>query len=119
MLAMRQGRYPAGADEIALTDGAAQLLNTRVGASLRLGGVDRTVVGLVENPAKLGDEFALLAPSPDAPRQSVDRPVVRLEGFIEGQTPELVPTSSARGEGRTRRPPPPSSCLCCRRWSCF
>ncbi|MEP6660375.1 MAG: FtsX-like permease family protein [Acidimicrobiales bacterium] len=71
MLALRQGRFPAQADEIALTDGAAQSLNTHVGASLSLEGVDRTVVGLVENPGKFSDEFALLAPSADAPRQSV------------------------------------------------
>jgi putative ABC transport system permease protein len=71
MLALRQGRYPARADEVALTDGAAQLLNTHVGASISLGGVERTVVGVVENPGRLSDEFALLAPSPDAPRQSV------------------------------------------------
>jgi putative ABC transport system permease protein len=64
-LALRSGRYPRGTGEVALTDAVASTLEAGVGASLRLGGVDRTVVGLVENPEKLDDEFALIAPTPD------------------------------------------------------
>lgn len=62
MLALRSGRYPAAADEVALTDGAAELLAAGIGDRVRLGGVQRTVVGRVENPSDLDDEFALAAP---------------------------------------------------------
>ena len=71
MLARRAGRYPVASDEVAVTDEVAATFGVRVGDRLPLGGVDRTVVGLVENPADLSDEFALVAPSPAAPPQSV------------------------------------------------
>jgi putative ABC transport system permease protein len=59
MLALRAGRYPRTAGEVAVTDGVADSLRTGVGRVLELGRVRRTVVGLVENPGKLNDEFAL------------------------------------------------------------
>jgi putative ABC transport system permease protein len=61
-LALLEGRYPAGG-QIAITDGMADILNVDVGASLALDGVSRTVVGIVENPGNLGDEFVLVPPS--------------------------------------------------------
>ena len=69
--ALRSGRYPRG-DEIALTDGAAASLGVAVGDHLGLDGVDRTVVGIVENPADIDDEFALVAPG-DPARDDADR----------------------------------------------
>jgi putative ABC transport system permease protein len=65
-LALRHGRLPRAADEVALTATAADLLDTSVGHRVTL--VRRTyeVVGLVENPADLDDQFALVAPH--APR---------------------------------------------------
>jgi putative ABC transport system permease protein len=71
MLALIQGRYPTGAGEIALTDDVAAILGTSVGDALTLDGRDRTVVGFVENPGDLSDEFALVSPSHDDPPQSV------------------------------------------------
>lgn len=62
MLALRQGRYPNAADELAVTDGAARNLKVAVGQRVTLGGLSRTVVGLVENPSDFDDEFALVAP---------------------------------------------------------
>jgi putative ABC transport system permease protein len=61
-LALRQGAYPAGS-QVAVTDGVAGLLGLDIGASLALDGVSRTVVGVVENPGNLADEFVLVAPS--------------------------------------------------------
>jgi putative ABC transport system permease protein len=63
LLALRRGRYPTGADEVAVTDGVAESLRLELGSSLALDGRRRTVVGIVENPRKLSDEFALVAPS--------------------------------------------------------
>jgi putative ABC transport system permease protein len=71
MLSLRSGRYPHGAGEVALTDGALDALAARPGGHVAIGRRERLVVGTVENPSDLDDEFALLAPSPDAPTESV------------------------------------------------
>ena len=63
LLALRRGTYPAQSGEVAVTDGVAELLQLDIGSSLALDGRRRTVVGIVENPRKLSDEFALVAPS--------------------------------------------------------
>lgn len=62
MLALREGRYPTTADDVALTDGAAGLLQVGLGDRLDIDGPQRTVVGVVENPSHLYDEFVLVAP---------------------------------------------------------
>jgi putative ABC transport system permease protein len=62
-LALRQGSYPAGPGQVAVTDGVAELLRVELGSTLALDGRRRTVVGIVENPGKLSDEFALVSPS--------------------------------------------------------
>src|SRR5262245_43838569 len=62
LLALRGGSYPARANEVAVTDGVAKLLRLRIGSTLALDR-RRTVVGIVENPRKLNDEFALVSPS--------------------------------------------------------
>jgi putative ABC transport system permease protein len=68
LLALRDGRYPSGGDEVALTDDAADLLGAEVGSVVQLRDRDWTVVGLVEDPEDLGDEFALVgAPLDDRP----------------------------------------------------
>jgi putative ABC transport system permease protein len=63
LLALRSGSYPVGANQVAVTDGVADLLGVKLGATLALDGHRRTVVGIVENPRKLSDEFALVSPS--------------------------------------------------------
>ena len=60
MLQLLSGRYPAGPHEIALTQGLASELNLQVGDTWSLGG--KTVVGIVQNPQSLLDEFALVPP---------------------------------------------------------
>jgi putative ABC transport system permease protein len=63
MLARRSGRYPTAPDEVALTAGAARSLAVGVDDRVRLGGADLDVVGVVENPDALDEEFGLLEPS--------------------------------------------------------
>jgi putative ABC transport system permease protein len=60
MLALRQGRYPSGAGEVAVTDAVARALRVDIGTRVSLDGHDRLVVGVVENPKNLADEFALV-----------------------------------------------------------
>lgn len=71
MLALREGRYPSGAGEVAVTDGVAAVLGTGVGGSMDTGGDSRLVVGVVENPYDLGDEFALVDVARAGPLRSV------------------------------------------------
>jgi putative ABC transport system permease protein len=63
VLALRRGTYPSGPEQVAVTDGVAELLRLDLGSTLALDGHRRTVVGIVENPYKLSDEFALISPS--------------------------------------------------------
>src|SRR4029079_2090877 len=59
LLALRRGSYPTGPDQVAVTNGVAASLRLQMGSILALDGRRRTVVGIVENPSKLSDEFAL------------------------------------------------------------
>lgn len=58
MLALRQGRYPNAAGEVAVTERLSGIF-----ASGPVDGRTWRVVGLVENPSNLNDQFALLAPA--------------------------------------------------------
>jgi putative ABC transport system permease protein len=71
VLALRQGSYPAGPGQVAVTDGVAKLLRLDLGSTLALDGRRRTVVGIVENPHKLSDEFALVSPSSEGAAEHV------------------------------------------------
>jgi putative ABC transport system permease protein len=62
-LALRRGDYPNGSSQVAVTDGVATILGLELGKTLDLDGRRRTVVGIVENPRDLSDEFALVSPS--------------------------------------------------------
>ena len=85
LLALRQGRYPQGRHEVAVTDGVANLLRLELGSTVALDGVRRTVVGIVENPRKLSDEFALVSPAfagaPSSVMVLVDANDASLESF--------------------------------------
>jgi putative ABC transport system permease protein len=67
LLALRRGRYPRGPREVAVTNGVAESLRLELGSTMALDGHRRTVVGIVENPSKLSDEFALISPSSARP----------------------------------------------------
>jgi putative ABC transport system permease protein len=62
-LALRRGVYPEGPGQVAITDGVATILGLELGNALDLDGRRRTVVGIVENPRDLSDEFALVSPT--------------------------------------------------------
>jgi putative ABC transport system permease protein len=63
LLDLRAGRLPTADDEVAVTDDVAETSGARVGSTLELDGDAWTVVGIVENPEELDDEFALVAPT--------------------------------------------------------
>jgi putative ABC transport system permease protein len=72
MLRLDSGRWPQGPNEIAVTDRVATLFRLHVGGTWDQGGRRRTVVGLVENPLNLHDEFALVAPGQASAPDHVD-----------------------------------------------
>ena len=99
MLALVSGHYPAGADEVAVTSGVASAFHLRVGDAWSLGGAERRVVGIVENPQSLLDDFALVAPGQvNTPTQVValfDAPGVSPSSIPPGvQTPASVAESN-------------------------
>jgi putative ABC transport system permease protein len=88
LLALRRGSYPVGAGQIAVTEGVAESLRLEIGSTLALDGRRRTVVGIVENPRKLSDEFALVSPSsasPDRVTVLLDASPVALDSFYRSQ----------------------------------
>ena len=70
-LALVQGRYPAGAGQVAVTSGVAQDLQVHIGSVLSLPGHRQRVTGIVENPSDLKDQFALVPPSAAGPAQGI------------------------------------------------
>jgi putative ABC transport system permease protein len=62
MLSLLSGRYPATADQVALTQGLADALGLHAGGTYTGQGHSRTVTGIVQNPQSLLDEFALVIP---------------------------------------------------------
>jgi putative ABC transport system permease protein len=62
MLSLVAGHYPAGPGQVAVTDGVAATFKLAVGDVWHQGGKARQVVGIVQNPQSLLDEFALVAP---------------------------------------------------------
>ena len=88
-LALRRGSYPEGPSQVAVTDGVATLLGLEIGKTLALDGRRRTVVGIVENPRELSDEFALVSPSsagaPDTVTVLVDADDEAFAAFREAQ----------------------------------
>ncbi len=63
LLRLRDGRYPTAEGETAITDGWATAFDIGVGSDLQLEGLALQVVGIVENPLELFDEFGLVPPS--------------------------------------------------------
>jgi putative ABC transport system permease protein len=89
MLALRRGSYPTGPSQVAVTDDVATVLGLEIGQTLALDGHRRTVVGIVENPRDLSDEFALVSPSaagtPDTVSVLVDASSASVEAFFQAQ----------------------------------
>ena len=62
MLSLLSGHFPTGPNEVALTPSVLSTLHLSIGGTWREDGQSRRVVGTVENPQNLLDEFALVAP---------------------------------------------------------
>jgi putative ABC transport system permease protein len=62
LLDLLDGRYPTGASEVALTEGAADLYRAGIGDDVVVDRTTRRVVGVVENPSALQMDFVLVAP---------------------------------------------------------
>jgi putative ABC transport system permease protein len=71
MLAQVEGRYPTAGAEMAVTDGVAEILEVAPGDQVVVEGDTWAVVGLVENPSDLNDEFALVSPNQTESPESV------------------------------------------------
>jgi len=100
MLSLVSGRFPTAPDEVAVTPGVASDSNLKVGDVWRQGGVARRVVGIVENPQNLLDEFALVPPGQVKAATQVtvlfDAPGVTPDAIGPNVlTPALVTQSSA------------------------
>jgi putative ABC transport system permease protein len=80
MLSLISGHYPLAAGQVAITPGVATDFGVKPGELWRAGGVAREVVGIVENPQNLLDEFAFVRPgqvrSPDQVTVLFDAPGV-------------------------------------------
>jgi putative ABC transport system permease protein len=108
LLWLHQGRFPRGGSEVALTAEAATTIGVSVGGSLDVAGATRTLVGIVENPRKLSDTFALVAPgsitAPDHVDLLVDAPDnalhdLRLPGVDGISVKGYSPVRSAEAAG--------------------
>ncbi len=62
MLGVVRGRFPRAGDEVAVTSGVAADFGLHVGGLWHDDGVTRHVVGIVQDPQNLLDEFALVPP---------------------------------------------------------
>jgi putative ABC transport system permease protein len=70
-LRLDSGRFPSGPNEIAVTHNVAQTFGLHLGSTWNEGGRNWQVVGLVENPLNLLDQFALVAPGQANPATQV------------------------------------------------
>ena len=104
LLALRRGSYPEGPRQVAVTDGVADLLRLEIGDTLALDGRRRTVVGIVENPRHLTDEFALVSPAtagaPDTVTLLVAADAGSIDRFRTSQQSGLTAWSGSAARGR-------------------
>ena len=112
MLALREGRYPDAAAETAVTDAVADTFGLSIGSTLDADGRERTVVGLVENPSDLSDEFALTSP---AEREQAETVTILARGRRATTSSRVV---GARRGRRDRFSATSSTTGRWRRWAC-
>ena len=62
LLGLVSGTYPAGPGQVALTSQVAARYGAHAGGTWHAGGTTWQVTGIVQDPSKLADEFALVAP---------------------------------------------------------
>ena len=101
MLQLLSGSYPTGSDQIAVTPGLASELNLAVGDIWPQGG--KTVVGIVQNPQSLLDEFALVPPGQVANPTQVNV-LFDAPGVDPGRIGSNVTTPSQNGNANAINP---------------
>lgn len=100
-LRLDSGRYPTGPGQVAVTSGTARLFGLRIGSSWTANGQTRRVVGIVENPLNLLDEFALVAPGQAAPVSNV----TVLTDFLPGHSARFrLPSGTGMGISSRGKP---------------
>ncbi|HEY2214079.1 MAG TPA: FtsX-like permease family protein, partial [Acidimicrobiales bacterium] len=62
MLQLLSGHFPSSANQVAVTGVLASTFHLRIGSIWNQNGTERHVVGIVQNPQSLLDEFALVPP---------------------------------------------------------
>ena len=62
LLSLVSGTYPAGPGQVALTSQVATRYGAHVGGTWQAAGTTWQVTGIVQDPSKLADQFALVAP---------------------------------------------------------
>jgi len=98
MLRLLGGRYPTGPEDVAVTNDVATTFKLHIGDRFNRDGHERTVVGLVENPTDLLDEFALVSPGqagrPDSVMILLDASSARFDAFrlSDGRRPSMIDT---------------------------
>src|ERR1019366_3184512 len=101
MLTLLPGHYPTGPGQVAVTGGVASAFNLKLGDVWHQGGKARQVVGIVENPQSLLDEFALVVPgqvsTPNQVTVLFDAPGVNVAGNQIQGLPSVGPNVSVPG----------------------
>ena len=97
LLALRRGSYPVGPGQVAVTDGVAESLRLELGSTLALDGRQRKVVGIVENPSKLSDQFALISRSSARPD--------RVDVLVDASDQQMSSFWRARDDDRSHAAP--------------
>jgi putative ABC transport system permease protein len=100
MLGLVSGRYPHGPGEVAMTRQLASSFNVKIGGIWHADGRAWRVVGLVEDPQNLVDNFALVAPG------QVRSPT-QVTVLFDATPLDVAAFSFPRGAS-AQAPPPPS-----------
>jgi putative ABC transport system permease protein len=103
MLSLLSGHYPTGPDEVAVTSGVASAFHLGIGDLWRAHGTTRRVVGIVQNPQSLLDEFALVAPGQvNTPTQVTA--LFDARGVSTGAAGPTVQTPASAGQANALNP---------------
>ena len=103
MLTLLTGHFPTGSHEVALSAGVASVLHLSIGSEWHEDGVTRRVVGMVENPQNLLDEFALV-PSGQVTSSVVVTVLFNAPGIRPSSIGKNVETPSSNIQGNALNP---------------
>ena len=99
LLRLDSGQYPAGAGQVALTQGLATLYGVHVDGTWHEGGITYRVTGIVEDPDNLLDEFALVAPGQLTSPTQVTVLLDSRQHVLSGLPPGAVVSFAGRSSG--------------------